>query len=263
MDFENTLAECIRRGDLVGIKSLCLDQSLVNDILTCQTPVEQISGKFGLPSVDFPTPIVYAILCQQQEIVDEFMILGADLSVFVGEWQPIHYAVGSRNVDITDSMINFNNNQLKYKTKSNGNYPLHISVSSGVFDLVVCLLKAGHDPNVQNNSGNTPLHLAVYAHNTDILSALLAFGAKLDIKNKDGLTPLEVAKQNKLDKSAQYIESYLKKEIPIQTKEEIIAEYEKVPADSQQTIKEKSDLLEQRVCLAEETLAEKRRKHKN
>ena len=262
MDFENTLAECIRKGDLVGIKSLCLDQNLVNDVLTCPTPVEQISGKFGLPAIDFPTPIVYAILCQQQEIVDEFMILGADLTVFVGEWQPIHYAVGSRSVEITDSMINFNISQLKYKTKSNGNYPLHISISSGVFDLVVCILKAGHDPNVQNKSGNTPLHLAVYAHNTNIIAALLAFGAKLDIKNNSGLTPLELAKQNKLDKSVQFIESYMKKEIRIQTKEEIIAEYEKVPADSQQTVKEQSDLLEQRVCLAEETLADKCRRHK-
>ena len=258
MDFENTFAECIRKGDIQGIRALCLDNFLVNEIFTCPTPVEQISGKFMLPAIDSVTPIVYAILCQQKEIVEELLLSGANLSVFVDEWQPIHYAVGSRNIDIAETLINYDINQLKLTTRSNKNSPLHIAVSASSFDLVVCLLKAGHDPNIQNKSGNTPLHLAVYSHSTSLLSALIAFGANPEIRNNQNLTALDVAKLKHMDRSVQYLESIANKTIPIPTREETIAEYEKVPANSQQSIKEKSDLLDQRVSLAEETVQNKK-----
>jgi ankyrin repeat protein len=61
---------------------------------------------------------------------------------------------------------------------------------------IACLIGAGADPNVTDNSGVTPLHRAVRTRCAAAVEALLAGGAAPRGKNGSGSTPLHLAVQN-------------------------------------------------------------------
>ena len=251
MDFENTFAKCIRTGDVCGLHALRLDKSLVNSVLICQTPVEQISGKFCLPEISSPTPLVYAILCGQKEIVEELLILGADLDNFVCDWKPIHYAIASRNTEITETIINFDPKQMETPTKTN-NFPIHIATSSNDINLIVLLLKYGCSPNAQNKQKNTPLHIAALSHNFNIIRALLAFGGDINAKNQYDLTPLDIAIRCNRKNVADFIQSIINKETKIPSKEEIVAECETAFDGNKEVSKEEADIRAQKLAFSKE-----------
>jgi hypothetical protein len=64
------------------------------------------------------------------------------------------------------------------------------------FDVIQFLIKAGADPNSEDNSGVAPLHRAVRTRCAAAVRALLLNGADVRKQNKSGSTPLHLAVQN-------------------------------------------------------------------
>ena len=75
--------------------------------------------------------------------------------------------------------------------------PLHSAGANGRPDVSLnmteALLRAGANPNVQQQGGWTPLHEAAAQGRSEIVDLLLAHGADPDATNADGKTPAEKA----------------------------------------------------------------------
>ena len=67
---------------------------------------------------------------------------------------------------------------------------LHYSDSPEITQI---LLQAGADPNIQDYAGNTPLH---YSESSEHTQLLLKAGANPNIKNMNGSIPLQNTKHN-------------------------------------------------------------------
>ena len=67
---------------------------------------------------------------------------------------------------------------------------LHNAARKGNTKTVNFLLRAGANPNTQNNRGETPLHEAAQMGRTETVQLLLKKGANPDAQNKHGETPL-------------------------------------------------------------------------
>ncbi len=77
-----------------------------------------------------------------------------------------------------------------------GDNALHLACAFFHNNLIPTLLKAGVNPNTQNNEGQTPAHEAITAINAIGLLALFE-SSQLDLTllNKDGLTPQALAEK--------------------------------------------------------------------
>jgi Ankyrin repeats (many copies)/Ankyrin repeats (3 copies) len=72
---------------------------------------------------------------------------------------------------------------------------LQLSVLKGIMQSSLILLKAGANPNKQDENGRTALHIAFYGtHNTELVGALLDYGADPHIKDNHGQSPLDIVK---------------------------------------------------------------------
>jgi hypothetical protein len=76
------------------------------------------------------------------------------------------------------------------------NYPqhnrtsLHESCEAGNYDITLCLLAHGANPNVTDRGKWTPLHWAAYRGYSPIISLLVAAGADTTATDRAGTTPL-------------------------------------------------------------------------
>jgi len=116
---------------------------------------------------------------------------------------PIHGACFSSNFPLTQFFI-LNGAFLNIKDRE-GNTPLIWSlrnITPSTLSIVDELLKAGANPNIQNNAGQTALHVAIATifsqieplkEGDAIISKLLAFGANPNIQTLEGETSLHYA----------------------------------------------------------------------
>nr|CCA20855.1 conserved hypothetical protein [Albugo laibachii Nc14] len=70
--------------------------------------------------------------------------------------------------------------------------PLHWSCYRGHEDVMLLLLRHGHDPEAKDNVGNSCLHLACCAGNYTIVQSLLAHSVKANSKNDYGNYPMDL-----------------------------------------------------------------------
>ena len=71
---------------------------------------------------------------------------------------------------------------------------LHLACASGYEDVVVTLLEAGADVNIQDEAGQTPLMDAAYG-NPRLVRLLLRYGADPSITNLDGKSATRIARE--------------------------------------------------------------------
>ena len=73
--------------------------------------------------------------------------------------------------------------------------PLHLAAGEGNLELILCLLAAGADLDIQDNAGNTARHLASFkpSDTSEMVSILLANWAHPNVRNRAGETPLRRA----------------------------------------------------------------------
>lgn len=81
----------------------------------------------------------------------------------------------------------------KRNKKDECNEALYHAAKNGSLNKVKELLKAGADPNVQNEHHLTPLHQAAYWGELEIVELLLEHGARIDLDNGKGWTALHSA----------------------------------------------------------------------
>ncbi len=73
--------------------------------------------------------------------------------------------------------------------------PLHSAAATRNAELVKLILRAGADPNPQQQSGYTALHSAAFHNDAEMARALLDAGADRNLRSDDGLTAVELATQ--------------------------------------------------------------------
>lgn len=111
---------------------------------------------------------------------------------------PLGVAVLKQQKEIVDFLIK---RGAKIDTLSiRGTTPLISATRTGSLELVQLLLKAGASKSINhiNNYHNHALHYAVAAERIDIIELLLSYGADINLKNQKGYTPLELAVNNQL-----------------------------------------------------------------
>ena len=194
MDFESSFVHCIKTNDAKGLEAIGVNESIANRVFVAVHEVNQSEALNGVQVPKYPTPLVFAILCRQDDVVMKLVKIGAKLDVSVNGWKPIHYAIASNQVKLTRKLMDLNEQQVNFKSDRNAT-SLHFAVSSRSVELVEYLLIKGADPNAVNSNGNSPLHSAVFVNSQQILRDLIAFGAKIDLKNKQGKTPLDLANE--------------------------------------------------------------------
>ena len=255
MDFESSFAYCIRKGDVNGLHALCIDKSNVNEQFICPTPVPHLQGNFALPPINYPTPLIYSILCQQKLILQELLQIGADLNIPILNWYPIHYAVALRSLDLAREILIHDQSQANKLTNGTQNSPLHMAASSGNYQMVLLLLKYNANPNSCNSSGLFPIHSACFLPTTEILEALFTFGADTEVFTSLGETIVEYTEKKNLSTAHDYLVLLLSGEIDLPSPEILLSKL-KIDFDTETSTnpQEKADLLEQRVAAAEELL---------
>jgi ankyrin repeat protein len=100
---------------------------------------------------------------------------------------------------------------LLHARDTDGSTPLHCAAWKGHEHLVVFLLDAGADANVQNNNdhwGTTPLHAAAHANHARIVEALIEGGAALDAHDSQGKTPLHHTTIHKATAAAKVLQKH-------------------------------------------------------
>uniref|UniRef100_A0A8D8UY23 phospholipase A2 n=2 Tax=Cacopsylla melanoneura TaxID=428564 RepID=A0A8D8UY23_9HEMI len=73
------------------------------------------------------------------------------------------------------------------------NTALHVVVGGGDKELVLSILAAGAELELQDSEGNTPLHIAAKKNSVSVTQALLGFGADVNVRNNNGDTPRHLA----------------------------------------------------------------------
>jgi ankyrin repeat protein len=74
-----------------------------------------------------------------------------------------------------------------------GRTSLHYAAADGDDSSLEQLLRAGANPNAQDDSGWTALHFAAQFRSATCARALLAAGAEVDLRDAHGNTPLSTA----------------------------------------------------------------------
>lgn len=92
--------------------------------------------------------------------------------------------VGSGNLDVNAQ-------------DADGKTPLHYATEQGLAPVVMCLLNAGADPNIQETRfGKSPLSNAVFyirELGPEVVERMIELGADPTIVTKDGVSPLSLA----------------------------------------------------------------------
>lgn len=177
-----------------------------------------MTAKSGKPFLQFvmnPTPLIYAILCEQVDTVLYLITrLRASLEVKMNGWYPIHFAAAVGNYEVLFNIFRIEGTENEVnKMCDDGSSPLHIAVGNNQLKNTLILLVEGCDPNAQDGKGNTPLHLCARVKNMVIAKALLSMNAKLGVPNFTKETPLSICKMYKNNDAAKYIEDVSTKKV--------------------------------------------------
>lgn len=166
-------------------------------------------------TISEPTPLIYAILCEQVEVVLVLITqFKASLDISISNWFPVHFAAAVSNYHILLNLVRINNPEIEVaRVCDDLSTPLHVAVTSGNAENALLLLHLGANPDAKNRDGNTPLHFCTKLGNLEMAKILLAGGAKLRIENCNKHTPLYTSKLYNRSEMYSYLSGIIKKTI--------------------------------------------------
>lgn len=95
LDYEQRVIKSIQAGDLKELTHCCIGKKDVNRpfCISQDVPIKSKSKQSPFQSIKSPTPLIYTILCEQDEILKYLLeVKLPNLSTRVKGWAPIHYA---------------------------------------------------------------------------------------------------------------------------------------------------------------------------
>ncbi|CAI8052241.1 Putative ankyrin repeat protein MM_0045 [Geodia barretti] len=146
-----------------------------------------------------------AVKSHEPATLRELVRAGSDLNLQNSEGlTPLMIAARSGRTDITNILLEGKHINLDIQEKGTGRSALHFSAERGDAaltraawrghaDIVVELVKAGANLDLQRNDGDSALLEAVKNGHTNVVVELVKAGAKLDLQNKDGDTAVIIA----------------------------------------------------------------------
>jgi uncharacterized protein len=120
------------------------------------------------------------------------LALGADASVLVDDWTPLHWAGTYGHLAAIAALLAAGAGV--DGTNSAGYTPLMFTVDDGHAAVAAALLSAGADANHASADGYTALHRASMYGHVEAARALLEAGARTDVRRADGKRPLDVVR---------------------------------------------------------------------
>lgn len=147
------------------------------------------------------TPLFYAILSQNIEIVKLLVESGADLNASMKDKGNdsatlLFFAIDSQNIEIVKLLVDSGADINKASLRDNDNVtPLYLAVDLENIEIVKFLVDSGADINasLSDNDNVTPLFLAIKSQNIEIVKLLVESGADINIIIDGDITPFMYA----------------------------------------------------------------------
>lgn len=195
---------------------------------TVDLKVVPVSKKIRIPTLRGPTPLIFAILCEQTEIV-KYLIerKKARMDIAVDGLLPIHFACIVGLKSIVEMILDKAPEQINSKNAL-GYTPLHIACSNEHLQIVLMLIKRGAAVNCIAHNGNTPLHVAMRNSDTRIAEVLIAADDNVvDVRNRPPQNAYahDLAGLFNNDKMVKFMKSILSCEVEVPIFEVLYVKY--------------------------------------
>ena len=252
--YEENVIKAIQDGNLEALKKCWISKSDINQPLSCSRDYKVINNSnfYPFPRIKNPTLVVFAILCEQPDILLYLCTSKSpNLSQKVNGWAPIHYAACTKDYHCLKVLLKFQYIQedidLPVSEPFNaipGRYTtaLHISVTNRRHAQTILLTQNltkieydGDNNKIESEElyefyppakihqmsafGNLPLHIAVRQNDLKLCQILLAANNDLSIVNDKNQTPLDIARQFKRKELLNQIQLNLTPSISLLEKE--------------------------------------------
>jgi hypothetical protein len=241
-EFEQRVIKAIQDGNLKDLKRCCIGRNDVNLPISMhkEIPIQPKSGQGPFPSIRAPTPLIYSILCEQDEIL--FYLLTTkrpDLSIRVRGWTPLHFAACTVSHNCLQLLLKFEYVQhhideavdepMTHVPQGQGTTALHIAVTNRrhpaallltqdlplpEYDLLGQKVEPSADRELfpsadalqMSAHGNMAIHIAAYQRDWDMCQILLHAADDGTVRNNDGKTPADIAREKKFVELAEKLE---------------------------------------------------------
>lgn len=134
-----------------------------------------------------------AVYTGEAVAVEFFLLAGARMDLPDDTKQlPLHVAAIHGYDDIVEIMISHDADP-NIRSGIAGQTPLQLAAFHGSVESADHLLRAGANPNGQNDEGDTPIQVAALRGHENLVRLLLSYGAEPDLTNDTGHTALHAA----------------------------------------------------------------------
>ncbi len=125
---------------------------------------------------------------------------------------PLHYAVSYKQVPCMELLLK-HGADINAQDRT-GMTPLHVAAMLGRKQEAIWLLEHGAALEPRDEFGDTPAHTAALFGQGHLVKLFLDRGADLAARNLKQKTPLDLARDNRQEKAARYIENLLAPQAP-------------------------------------------------
>ena len=244
-EHEQKVIKAIQEGSLKDLKRCCIGRADVNRsfCITKDIPVVSKSKKCPFPSIRAPTPLIYTILCEQDELLKYLLeVKRPDLSIKVNGWAPIHYAACTGSHKCLELLLKCEYIQRNIdmpvdepsgaqRVPNSGTTALHIAATNRRHAAALLLTQDLPFPEYDDNGdkmddrdsfieaympanpvqmsayGSMPLHIAVRQRDWDMCQIILHASHDPTVRNSQGKTAKDIAREFKCDDIAKDLDA--------------------------------------------------------
>lgn len=185
----------MKNNNLKNIKKHPLFKAVLNNRIKTLKELIKLGVSLNETDVYGRTPLIWATINKQKEMVEILIIAGADMNIKdkKSNWTALDYAIYTRQEDIAEMLIRAGANV----NMRSGLYqwtPLMRASASGLEKTVRCLLEHKADINATDETMNeTALICAVHTKRLQMVNLLIEAGANMDIRNRAGRNVVDIA----------------------------------------------------------------------